>query len=74
MRLRTWGVGRVSWDKVREWHGHIYTTKCKIDSKWEAAAEHREISLVPCDHLGGWDREGGREKQEGGDMGIYVYV
>ena len=21
-----------------------------------------------------WDREGGREMQEGGDMGIYVYV
>ena len=26
------GGGRVSWDEVREWHGHIYTTKCKIDS------------------------------------------
>ena len=23
---------RVSWDKVREWHGHIHTTKRKIDS------------------------------------------
>ena len=23
-----------------------------------------------CDHLEGWDREGGREMQEGGDMGI----
>ena len=22
--MRTWGGGRVSWDKVREWHGHIY--------------------------------------------------
>ena len=32
MDLRTLGGGRVSWDKVREWHGHIYTTKCKIDS------------------------------------------
>ena len=30
--LRTWGGGRVSWDEVREWHGHIYTTKCKMDS------------------------------------------
>ena len=29
---------------------------------------------VLCDHLEGWDREGGRETQEGGDMGIYVYV
>ena len=24
--------------------------------------------------LDGWDREGGREAQEGGDMGIYVYI
>ena len=29
---------------------------------------------VLCDYLAGWDREGGREMQEGGDMGIYVYV
>ena len=29
---------------------------------------------VLCDHLEGWDREGGRETQEGGDIGIYVYV
>ena len=26
------------------------------------------------DHLEGCDREGGREMQEGGDMGIYVYI
>ena len=32
MDLRICGGGRVSWDKVREWHGHIYTTKRKIDS------------------------------------------
>ena len=32
MDLRTRRGGRVSWDEVREWHGHIYTTKCKIDS------------------------------------------
>ena len=63
MDLRIWGGGRVSWDKVREWHGHIYTTKRK---KWEAAAQHREISSVVCDHLEGWDREGGREGDERG--------
>ena len=34
----------------------------------------REISSVLCDHLEGWDREGGREMQEGGDMGIYVHI
>ena len=27
-----------------------------------------------CDHLEGRDKEGGREMQVGGDMGIYVYV
>ena len=32
MDLRTQGGVRVSWDEVREWHGHIYTTKCKTDS------------------------------------------
>ena len=60
--------------KMREWHGLIYTTKCKINSQWEAAAQHRDISSVLCDHLEGWDREGEREMQEGGDMGIHVYV
>ncbi len=29
--LEDLGGGRVSWDEVREWHGHIYTTKCKTD-------------------------------------------
>ena len=27
-----------------------------------------------CVHLEGWDREGRREMQEGGYMGIYVYI
>ena len=30
--------------------------------------------LVLCDHLERWDREGVREMQEGGDMGIYIYI
>ena len=30
--LRIWGGGKVRCDKVREWHGHIYTTKRKIGS------------------------------------------
>ena len=34
----------------------------------------RSARLVLCVYLEGWDREGGRETQEGGDMGIYVYV
>ena len=36
--------------------------------------KHREISSVLCDHLEGWDRDGGRERQEGGHLGLYVYV
>ena len=39
-----------------------------------SGTQHREISAVLCDQLEGWDKEGGRETQEGGDMGIYVYV
>ena len=31
---------------------------------------HREISSVLYDNLEGWDKEGGRETQEGGDMVI----
>ena len=27
-----------------------------------------------CDDLEGWDREDGREAQEGGDMGTYVCI
>ena len=27
-----------------------------------------------CDHLEGWDREGGREVQGGGYRGIYVFI
>ena len=48
------------------WHRHIYTTKCEVDGWWEAAAQHREISSVLCDHLEGWDGEGGRERDAGG--------
>ena len=74
MDLRTQGGGSVSWDEVRVWHRHICTTKYKIDSQWEAAAQHREISSVLCDHIEGWDRDGGRETQEGGGMGIYIHI
>ena len=27
-----------------------------------------------CDNLEEWDRQGGKEAQEGGDMEIYVYI
>ena len=40
-------------------------------------AQGDQLSAL-CPHRGvgegGWEREGGRETQEGGDMGMYVYV
>ena len=66
MDLRIWGAGVVSWDGVGEWHGHMYTTKHKMDGWWEAAAQHREISSVLCDYLEEWDREGGRDRDARG--------
>ena len=50
---------------------------CFLQTLWHLEDKKlciREISSVLCDHLEGWDREGGRETQEGGDMGIYAYV
>ena len=41
---------------------------CKIDSLWEAAVQHRELSSGLCDDLEGW--VGGRSKREG----ISVYI
>ena len=65
------GGGGVGWDGVGEWHGRVYTTKCGVDSWWEAAAWRGEIGSVLCDCLGG-GMVG--ETQEGGDVGTCVYV
>ena len=45
---------------------------CKIDSQWEAAIQHRELTSVLCEDLGRWDwgGEGGKSKREG----IYAYI
>ena len=48
--------------------------KCKIVDWWKEAALHREIGSLLCDDLEGWDREDGREAQEGGDMGSCVCI
>ena len=48
---------------------------CKVDSQWEAAVLHRELSLVVCDDLEGGHHRGGvggRLKREG--MHIYIYI
>ena len=48
-----------------------YITICKIDSQQEFSVWLRELKQELCDNLEGWDgEEGGREVQEGGDMGI----
>ena len=70
--LRTQDGGVVGWDEVREWHGHTYATKCRMDGWWEAAAQHREISLVLCDHLEGWGKEGDARGRGYGDMCIHM--
>ena len=72
--LRTQGGGRVSWDEVRDWHGHIYTTKCKIASGKQSHSTGRS---APCfvTHLEGWDREGGRDGgARGKSYGGYMYM
>ena len=38
----------MRWGEKRE-HGNIYITICKIDSKWDFAARHRELNPVLCD-------------------------
>ena len=43
----------------------MYATMCKIESQWEAAVQHRELSSVFCDDLEGWVGVGGRSKREG---------
>ena len=48
--------------------------KVKWNNIFQYGSLNREISSVLCDHTEGWDREGGRETQEGEDMGIYVYA
>ena len=48
---------------------------CKTESWWEAAAWHRELSLVLCDDLDRWEcggEGGGREAQEGWDIFMQI--
>ena len=45
----------------------------KIDSYWETAEQHRELSSVLRDDLDKWDEEwGGREVWEGGDICTHI--
>ena len=64
----------VSWDKVREWHGHIYTTKCKmIASGKQPHGTGRSARFFVTTERGGLMRAGGRCKREGyGDICIHI--
>ena len=41
-------------------------------ASWEPAIKHSKINLVLYDDLDGWNRVGGREVQEGGDICIHI--
>ena len=73
--MRIWGGGRVSCDKVREWHGHIYTTKRKIASGKQPHSTGRSARCFVTT-LEGWDRERGREGDARGKRygNICIYV
>ena len=65
------------WSELGDEDWHTYTTMCNTASQWEAADWHRELSLVLCDYLEGWNGAEGseREVQEKGDTCIvYVYI
>ena len=73
MDLRTWGGGWVSWDEVREWHGHIYTTKCKTASGKQPHSTGRSAPCSEMTERGGIGRMGGRLKREGMWGHVYAY-
>ena len=48
-----------------------YYNELLVNSQWEFAVCCRELNLVLCDNLEGWDEVGeGREVSEGGDICI----
>ena len=72
MDLRTRGGGRVSWDEVREWHGHIYTTKCKIASGKQPHSIGRSARCFVTTWRGGIGKVGGKCKRE--EIWGYMYM
>lgn len=45
-------VGRTMWDELREQHGNIHITMCKIDGGGNLLCE---LNTVLCDNLEGWE-------------------
>lgn len=48
------------------------TATCEASGSWEAAVYHRELSLVFCGDLEGWDG-GGQERGPRGRRYMYTY-
>ena len=61
------GEGEMYGDSNME----TYIPICETDNQWDFAVWLRELKLGLCNNLEEWDRKGGgREFQEGGDIGI----
>ena len=56
--------GRKGRNRLGDKHGKRCITICKTDREWGVAVYLRELSLVLCDHLEGWD-EGARFRARG---------
>ena len=69
------GEGGRNWESIMETYTLPYVNYlaiCKLDSWWEFAAWFRELNLVLCDHLEGWD--GGETEERLEREGTYVYL
>ena len=73
MDLRTQERGRGSWDEVREWHGQIYTTKCKIASGKQPHSTGDQFgALCPTRQVGQGGWEGDIREKRYGDICLYI--
>ena len=59
LKIILWGEKKLG---EQDWH--IHTAMCKMDSWWEAAAQHRQLSSTLCDDAEGWEGGGGRLERE----------
>ena len=68
--LKHWGEGEGNGGTNQESNMKTYVTICKIDNKWEFAVWLRDHKPGLINNLEGWEgKGGGREVQDGGDMG-----
>ena len=68
-RMDLWVRGKGRWAR-RESSTDVCTGPRVRQQLWEAAAQHREPSLLLCGDPEGWFGGGGREALEGGDIGL----